>query len=249
MFNFTKFWSKIFHQPNHNRKRRTWVFLSIVDKNVKTDPEYVEKIKNIDISTIPSRIDCETPTIKLPTNRSEVKFESSSSSGTSNTKVSSNDQAKTPCINIRVSTKKVNINRSALGTRKSNGKKSLRIRRSKIRPPNLTKQNTAQNTYLMEKSRKLKSVERSKKRKVANENGMVKHMHSEENIHFVDESVSFHHFPGFPHRTIFLHFPCSYTTLELNYLTKTRYSKNMRKGSILPRCARNKVLTWDMSET
>lgn len=73
------------------------------------------------------------------------------------------------------------MNRTAIGgMRRGTAKKSLRIRKSKVRPPALTKQNTVQNSQIIEKSRKLQSSERN--RRIRHEDGlvMIKKMYSEE---------------------------------------------------------------------
>jgi hypothetical protein len=155
---------------------------------------YTEKINNIDTSNIYILEQASVP--NLVSGPSLVKFENSSSSpSSSNTKVSSNDQGKTPTVDIRISTKKINVTKKAVEIRKLNGKKSLRIRKSKMRPSNMTKQYSAHNTYMIqavsnsllphslliqEKFTKQKSVERGK-----HFNGIphrMTHMKSEENI-------------------------------------------------------------------
>lgn len=170
--------------------QKTCLFLSIVNKDLKIDPEYVDLIKNIDLDKVSDKTSDSYPTLKLPADNSEVKFQSSSSDS-SNTKGSSNNQGKTPVVNIRISAKKVKVNRSAIAPRKTTGKKSLRIRKSKMRPPNLTKQHTAQNTYIYEKTRKLQSAERTKRKQ---NHPKISHMNSEEVLRIgdrKDEEINF----------------------------------------------------------
>lgn len=169
-------------------------------KKVEADEEYIKKLHK-DHHEIVSKTECLTPLPKLPLENSEVKFQGSSGSSDScNSKVSTNDQAKTPLADIKVSPKKAKVNRTAMATRKSTAKKSLRIRkRSKPRAPMLTKQSTSQNTYVFEPSRKLQSSERSKRRKVR-EVGTIKKMYSEEQ--FTPTPCKYIYYPKHNHSPI-----------------------------------------------
>lgn len=96
-----------------------------------------------------------TATPKIEFDNSEVKFEDScSSSLSSNTKVSSNDLGKTPSVNPITSSKKIKMTNTFIGNRKMTGKKSLRIRKSKIRQPNTTKEymHSKHTSYLLANS-------------------------------------------------------------------------------------------------
>ena len=177
----------------------------MIQKNTKVDLEYVQKIKNIDLVAITQAEEIEVSKRADIENNSVVKFESSSSdsSDSGNTKVSSNDQTKTPMVNFRISTQKTKSLRPSAVKRTSGnfhkislGRKSLRIKKLKMRQPNLSKQHTEQISTMLENnnaSQKQDLMERAPKRRFEYEKTKFKHMFSEENA-FQNRKVvaSFH---------------------------------------------------------
>jgi len=175
---------------------RLWFALAVIQKDTKVDLEYVDKIKNIDLAAITKAEEIEASKRKVVENGSIVKFESSGSesslsSDSVNTKESSNDQAKTPMVNFRISTKKAKSLRPSAVKRTSGngitlyilGRKSLRIKRLKMKQPNLTKNHTEQTVSPFENNimtKKTESTERGQKRRFEYEKTKFKHMFSEE---------------------------------------------------------------------
>ncbi|CAI2373044.1 unnamed protein product [Moneuplotes crassus] len=115
--------------------------LSIMDRKKKSDPNYVQKIKNINIETVGENQACENPSeesgnLKMGSKVDSKKLSNSSILTESDmTKVSSNDQQKHSKVNIRISSKKLKSKRAKTGVRKSAAKRFVRVKRSKPRQP------------------------------------------------------------------------------------------------------------------